>query len=424
MRLGFQATLVGLAGWLAGSDARAGPEPAREVIVVADGLDAPALAEALALRVPEARVVPARCADVREDSRAGEIGHAREGSRTVAPGHVREDSAAGSTGHVREDGRAGAPGHVREDGPASAPGHVREDSGACAPACASGCTLARLRRDGEALRIEVKHADGRLFTRASAAEAGEPERAAAASLAHLLAAIEEGTATPGPADAPLVPPPSETVSAVARPSAPPCIAPAGTPRVSEPVVTPPVPRFEIGPVVGLTEVFGVGRPTALAGRVGDGGHVGVELRGGSGLLVGLELRGLGARDGGLHLGRLRVALAIGHSLRRGLFELRSRAALVVEPWWVGGRAAGGPTTAGTPLLGGALSVTPGLSAALAPRVRLFAGLRFEASYAADPRAGAIVQAVDTSGTPRFRLGGVELAVAAEIGVRWGVGARR
>jgi hypothetical protein len=380
VRLGFQATVIGLAGWLAGADARAGPEPAREVIVVADGLDAPALAEALALRVPEARVVArARCP-------------------------------------------AGDPERVREDSVDGAEGHVREDSSSCEPACGPGCTLARLRRDGDALRIEVKHADGRVFTRAGAAEAGEPERAAAASLAHLLAAIDEGTATPGPVEVeppPAIPaPPSEPVI-----EAP--VQPREPPIARAPVVaTPAPPRFEIGPVVGMTEVFGVGRPTALAGRVGDGGHVGVELRGRSGLLVGVELRGLGARDGGLRLGRLRVALALGHSLRRGLFELRTRAALVVEPWWVGPRASGAPATAAAPLLGGALSVTPGLSAALAPRVRLFAGLRLEASFAVDPREGAIVQAIDASRTPLFRLGGFELAAAAEIGVRWGVGSRR
>lgn len=350
MRLGWQAAIVGLAGWLAGADARAGP--AAGVVVIAEGLEAQALGEALALRVPEARVA-AGC----------------------EPGADPKDSCSG---------------------------------------CGPGCTLARLRREDGALRIEVRHADGRVFTRTSAAETDEPERAAAASLSHLLAAIEEGTATP--AEVVAEPEPEPVAAAPVSPAAAP-VRPAVAPN--DP--SRDGPRIEIGPVVGLAGVFGVGQPTALAGLVGDGGLVGVELRARRGLLAGVELRGAQARDGAVHLARLRVAVTVGHSLRRGLFELRTRAALTVEPWWVTARSEGARATFGAPLLGGSVSVTPGLSGAIAPRVRVFVGLRLEAGLSVDARTGAVVQVVDQAAL--FRLGGVELAAAAEIGVRWGISGR-
>lgn len=365
------APIVCLAGWLSGAPVRAGPPdaPVTEVVVIAEGLDAGGLAEALALRVPGARVVPLRdvaCAARQGDPRCGVV--------ELESLYVREDMS-----------------------------------------CGTGCVLARIGPEADGtLRVEVRGGDGRLYRRLWSASIAEPERAAATSLSHLLAAIEEGTAEPepppvaaGPAlpsepgpDAAVVPGPARPASAV-----PPTAVPAAPPRI------------EVGPTVGLVHVVGVGPPAALAGWVGSGGLVGVELRGRGGLLGGLELRGLGARTGELRLGRLRVAAALGHGLRRGLFELRTRAAFTVEPWWVGAR--GDRAQHGGPLLGAAASLTPGLSAALAPRVQVDVGLRLEAAVSVDPRRAAVVQLVDAGGTPLLRLGGVELAAAAEIGVRWG-----
>lgn len=356
MKSGLQAWIGGLAVGLATALARAeAPEPAGEVVVLVDGLDAQALAAALALRVPAARV----------------------------------------------DGLSGA-------------------------GCAGGrCTFARLRREPGALQVELRLADGRMFRRSWPAEIDEPERAAATALAHLLAAIDEGAATPEPverAPAPAPEPASPTPPPAREP--PPGTAPPGgdVPQPaasSRPVASATTPRLEIGPLVGLTALVGVGRPSALAGRIGDGGLVGLELRRRGGLLVDIELRGLGFRDGGLRVGRLRLAAALGYSLRRRLFELRTRAALTVEPWWVSARADGARTEFGGPLLGGALAVAPGLSAALAPGVRVSVGLRFEATLSVDARNRGILQLVDSTGAPLFRMGGIELGIAAEIGVRWG-----
>jgi hypothetical protein len=352
LKLAIQASIVCLAGWLAGAPARAEPPAVAdaEVLVIAEGLDAASLGEALALRVPGARVVD------------------------------RRDMSCGA-------------------GQSSGQEQGCEDM-----SCGAGCVVARIGRDADgALRVEVRGADGRLFRRVWAAELAEPERAAATALSHLLAAIADGT-----------------TEAAAEPEVASTVEPAvvATPKPAPRTVAREAPpRIEVGPTVGLVGVVGVGRPAALAGWVGSGGLVGVELRGRRGLVGGLELRGLGMRDGGLRLARVRAALSIGHSLRRGLFELQTRAAVTVEPWWVAAR--GERAQVGAPLLGGAVSLRPGVSARLAPRVRLDVGLRLEAAISVDPRRAAVVQLVDATATPLFRLGGVELAAAAEIGVRWG-----
>ncbi len=361
-------TAIACVVWLATALARAEPAaaPVPEVVVRAEGLDPSALAAALALRVPGARVAGCAATDVSED---------------------RSPSCAESAG----------------------PSNGPEDM-----SCGSGCARAVLRREGAALVVEVRGPDGRVYRRSAAADGGDPERAAATSLAHLLAAIEEGSAAK---DVVIEAAPVAVVRAEPPAAAPTCPPVAAA---SEPVrpAADEAPRLELGPRVGLAGLVGVGPPAGLAGWLGEGGLVGLELRRRRGLLVDVELRGVGARDGDVRLGRLRVAVAIGHSLRRGLFELRTRAAVTVEPWWTSPRG-GGRAEVGGPLLGGALAVAPGLSAALAPRVRVFVGLRIEAAYSLDARRGAIVQLVDPGGAPLFRVGGLELGAAAEIGVRWG-----
>lgn len=359
------STVIACVVWLATALARAEPAAAVEVVVRAEGLDRSALAAALALRVPGARVAGCEASDVPEDM-----------------------SPICATTPATQD--------VQEDMP-----------------CETACSRARLRREGAALIVEVRGPDGRIYRRSAAADGGDPERAAATSLAHLLAAIEEGSAAKdvvieaaSPAATRVAPPPA---APVCLPSA--VAAPAGPKREDE------APRSELGPRVGLVGLLGVGPPAGLAGWLGEGGLFGVELRRRRGLLVDLELRGIGARDGDVRLGRVRVAAAIGYGLRRGLFELRTRAAVTVEPWWTASR--GGRAEAGGTLLGAALAVAPGLTAALAPRVRVFVGLRLEAAYGLDARRGAIVQLVEPGGAPRFRVGGLELAAGAEIGVRWG-----
>ncbi|MBZ5708520.1 hypothetical protein [Nannocystis pusilla] len=371
MRLAVHASVVCLAGLLAGTTARASmrrdeaPAIDRAAIVVSvgAGLDPEALHEALALR---------------------------------EPGIHMHDDAQGepSCRSSRRD-----PADRQRDGTDEQP----------------GCTLVRIEREPTgSLRISVRLDDGRVFVRSWSATPAEPERAAATSLSHLLAAIADGTAEQEP------PAVETTVPASASPTSAPEVSPspvASRPLAEQP--SPQPPRFEFGPTVGLVTAFGVGPPVALAGSVGSGGLVGVEVRHRSGFIVGVEARGLGVRADELRLARLRLAVALGHSLRRGRFELRTRAAVLVEPWWVVTRGGAARPQSGPPLLGAALSLTPGLSLPLAPAVRLDVGLRIEAAVSAHAAAGAAVQLVDSAGAPLFRIGGVELAAVAELGVRWG-----
>ncbi|MDC0668523.1 hypothetical protein [Nannocystis radixulma] len=314
------------------------------------------------------------------------------------------------------------------------PGIHMHDDAQGEPACGSsrradaqpgqpGCTLVRIEREPTgSLRISVRLDDGRVFVRSWSATPAEPERAAATSLSHLLAAIADGTAEQEPpAVETALPAPSNPTSAPEVRTVPP--APVASRPLAE-RTSPQLPRFEFGPTVGLVTAFGVGPPVALAGSVGSGGLVGVEVRHRSGFIAGVEARGLGARADELRLARLRVAVALGHSFRRGHFELRTRAAFLVEPWWVVTRGGAARLQSGPPLLGAALSLTPGLSLALAPAVRLDVGLRMEAAVSAHAAAGAAVQLVDSTGAPVFRIGGVELAAVAELGVRWGRVRRR
>lgn len=344
-----------LAALLLAAPARAEPPVAAApalatIVVIAEGLDEVALRDALALRVPTARIT----------------------------------------------------GQVQKDMP-----------------CGEGCALAQVRRAGEGLRIEVQLADGRVFARTWAEDVAEPERAAATSLAHLLAAIEDGTAEPEVVASP--PPPSEVVApSETRPSGENLAdLPPRKPAVEAAAPAPLPPRVEIGPTVGLAAVFGVGPPAGLAGLCGSGGFVGAGLRHRSGFLAALELRWIGARDSGFRLGRLRTALGLGYGLRRGLFELRALAAFTVEPWWVGARADGAARQSGAPLLGGAFTLAPGLGAELQSGVRLHVGLRLEVAASAPPGALATLQLRDPFGEALFRLGGAEISVGAEIGVRWG-----
>lgn len=284
--------------------------------------------------------------------------------------------------------------------------------------CVAGCALVRaLRRDDGTVALTVWLADGRVFARELAAAFDPPERAVATSLAHLLAAIEDGTAaptadpeppprplarTPAPVESPPVEPVTRAIEPPTRTSAPP----------------PPPRRFELGPAFALVSLFGVGPPRALAGSLGGGFNFDLGLRGPRGLLLGLAARVVQARDSGHRLQRVRLAFAAGYGLRRGLFELRALAAVTVEPWWVAQRADGTRRDSGPALLGGVVTLAPGLVAPLTPTLRAHVGLRLEAAASAAAGSLSAIQANGGAGAPLFRLGGFELAAMIEIGLRF------
>lgn len=285
--------------------------------------------------------------------------------------------------------------------------------------CGEGCAAVSARRapDGR-IELQIRLADGRVYARSLQAVA-EPERATAASLAHLLAAIADGTERPIEAAVPAAAPAASVAPA-------PVVLAEPRGEVARPAVAaePVDPRrLELGAALALATAAGVGPPRALAGWVGSGLAGALELRGRRGWLVGFGLRHLQQRDSGFGLHRARVGLSGGYALQRGLFELRVLIGVVVEPWWVVRRGDGTRAEFGRPLLGGAASVTPGVAAWLGRGVGVRAGLRLEAAASAAAGTASAIQADAPGGPPLFRLGGVELAASAEIGLRWDLAAR-
>jgi hypothetical protein len=210
---------------------------------------------------------------------------------------------------------------------------------------------------------------------------------------------------------------------------PPVVTPV-EPKV-EPKVEAPVKRWELAALVHGAALLGLGPQSQryASTLVGAGGGLGVELRSPRGAAAALELRGLGRADAGLGVGRLRIAVGGGYTLRRGRFELPMLLSLAIEPWWTtqaGGSAAifsGQAEANRRPLLGAYLRMTPALRLALkrGPLVGLRIGPRLELGGAFVVDDGAhIVGLKDTGGTERFRLGGLELSIGLELALQFAV----
>lgn len=265
-------------------------------------------------------------------------------------------------------------------------------------------------RGADALTVTVALADGRVYRRELASDDAEPERAAATSIAHWLAAIDAGQVAPTIAPTPVSREYLHTESVPERsapgPLPPQSSHPIQTPNPSSPApVGPPV---TLGPVVSAVALSGVGRPTAITGLLGVAVSAGAELRLRRGPLLAAELRVMDTRAAALRLTRLRAALFAGHALVRGRFTLRTLVGVSVEPWW-----ADGP---GMPLLGGALRVTPGLRARVGPRLHAHLGLRLELAVSGTASAAAAL--LVEGARPVFRVGGVEPGVGLELGLAW------
>lgn len=264
----------------------------------------------------------------------------------------------------------------------------------------------------DALVLRAALADGRVFERQLTNDVAEPERSAATSITHWLAAIDAGEATPTSAAPPIEAPPPITTPPIE--ATPPITAPTRTrdrlPAITDPRPTSPPtrPMLTLGPVVGAVALAGVGRPAALSGLLGVAAAAGLELRLPRGPLFTAELRVVDTRAAAYRLTRLRAAVFAGYALVQRRFTLRAQLGVGVEPWWSDG--------AGTPLLGGALRITPGLRARVGPQLHAQLGLRLELAVSGT-RKGAAVLLVDDA-TPVFRLGGVELGAGIELGLAW------
>lgn len=285
------------------------------------------------------------------------------------------------------------------------------------------------RTDDTAGTLRVITSDGRAFERSFVIEIGQEVRVAASTAASLLFAVEQGAVAPDREDvaipeAPTPAPPEP------EPAEPPPEQVVAAPGLQEPVSKPMPYRteriWEVGAVVHGSALLGLPPQSYGDLLVGAGGGLGVELRSPRGATATLDLRGLGSSHSGLGLGRLRVALGGGYTLRSGRFELPIVLALAVEPWWVTSEGTGAAlfegmsATSRRPLLGGYLRLTPAARFVVGRDrpVGLRIGPRLElgGSFVVDEGA-KIVGIAEQDGKERFRLGGLELSIGLELAIQ-------
>lgn len=299
--------------------------------------------------------------------------------------------------------------------------------------------------DRKTLQLEIVLGDGRVYRRRIVAPPGDRERAAARLISATLTAIEDGSVAPDRRDGVLdlaTAPDQPTPTTVPEPTTPrteplpeprPALTPSPRPEPRpEPTPSPvrePVPAApstsppELGVALELGPMFGLGAPATGLGLASGGGGLRLDLRLRRGLALGAGVRAHTRRRDDLALTRVRAALHLGHVWRRGAFELAALAGVALETWQLRQRGAPVTYTASGPdgpavLLGGLARLAPG--ARLSPARRALA-LRLGAfvELAAGARgSGRAAQLATSDGhgaaSPRFVLGGAELALGLEL----------
>ena len=290
----------------------------------------------------------------------------------------------------------------------------------------------RVERTGDTTAtMQAITADGRAYDRSFTIEVGQEVRSVATTAVNLLFAIQQGTVVPDqqgvaipepPPPEPEPPPPSpEPLEPHPEPSATNPEPPKPSPP--NPGLAPPR-KTTLALVTHAAATLGLGPPQQPP-LAAAGAGLGLELRAPSGLAASFELRAAGLRRADLGLARLRVAVGLGYALRRDRFELPVLLVLAVEPWWPlqSGSAttlqSDGATTRGSPLLSAHLRLSPGvrLTPARGPALRLGPRLELGGGFVLDdgPR---VVSLDDPTGTPRARLGGLELSLGLELAVQF------
>jgi hypothetical protein len=265
-------------------------------------------------------------------------------------------------------------------------------------------------------------ADGRAYARTFTIEVGHEVRALATTAVNLLFAIQHGTVPP---DQQGVAIPDQTPPEPKPPPATPEPAPQPAPaRPSPPLAEPPPkPTPELALLLHGATVLGLG-PPQQAPLAAAGGGLGLELRTPRGLATTFELRAAGIRRADLGLARLRIGLGAGYILRRKRLELPLLLVLSVEPWWPlqAGVATSihrdGAAVSRAPLLSAHLRVAPGVRLRLGRQaLRIGPRLELGGGFIVDDGA-RVVSLDDTTGTPRARLGGLELSLGLELAVQF------
>jgi hypothetical protein len=250
--------------------------------------------------------------------------------------------------------------------------------------------------------------DGRAYVREIEAPASSRAREIAASVANLVAGIEDGAIAPTEEGVPL----PAALEPVARP----------VPKPSAPPKVVPVPRTEWGLAISSANVIALGPPPPI-GYAAGGGELRGEGRWRRGPTIGVSLRFAGHARAGFGLLRIRVAPSLGWAWRRGRFELHTLALFTVEPFVLmqGGRL---PDDAqrrpAHVLLGSALRLEPTgrvpLKSGRSLRIGVFAELAGSAIPASSGGVARLRRRNDAGELEDlFRAGGLELGAGLLIG---------
>jgi len=175
---------------------------------------------------------------------------------------------------------------------------------------------------------------------------------------------------------------------------------------------------ELGVALELGAGFGLGAPAAGAGLAGGGGGLRVDLKLRRSLLLGAGFRGHTRLRDGLALGRFRGAVVVGHLLRRGAFELVTLVGPTLETWQA--TQDGAPIKYTTTSASGASLLLGGLArVGLGGRVqrrrvsaRIGGYVELAGSARSSGRAPQIARAAGEA--PVFVLGGGELSLGVEV----------
>lgn len=259
----------------------------------------------------------------------------------------------------------------------------------------------------ERASVRLLLSDGRAYVRMIEAPQATRAREIAATIANLLAGIEEGAIAPTQEHVPI---PEALRPVEVTPKRPPPKRPP----------TAPPPRVEWGIAVGGAAIVAAGPPEPQ-GFAAGGGELRGEARWRRGPTVGLAVRAAGNRADGYGLLRVRISPTFGWAWRTGAFELHSMAMLSVEPWVL--LQSGDEPVDRKPvsaLLGGALRFEPVGRVMLARGRSVRIGPFVEVGGSAIPSASggiARLRRRDDAGELHdlFRLGGLEIAVGLVVG---------
>jgi hypothetical protein len=258
----------------------------------------------------------------------------------------------------------------------------------------------------ERASVRLLLSDGRAYARVIEAPESTRMRETAATIANLLAGIEEGAIAPTQEHVPL--PAALRPVAVVRKPPPPRRSP------------PSPPRIEWGLVVGGAAVVAVGPPSPQ-GFAAAGGELRGEARWPRGPTVGLALRAAGNHADGYGLLRVRVAPSFGWAWRSSAFELHTIAMITVEPWAL--LQQGDVPVDRRPvsaLLGGALRLEPVGRVPMSRGRSVRIGPFVEVAGSAIPTSSGGVARLRTREEDGelhdlFRAGGLEIAVGLVVG---------